>query len=353
MNTVENNQVSDTAALDGKFANHEVDNKNSIRDFLAISWAYLTEKHEDTVPKKPIPVQSITNEQLEVENDDVVYRLGHSSILMKLDGQWILTDPVFSDRASPVQWAGPKRFHQPPISIQDLPTIDVVLISHDHYDHLDKAAVKSLAKKVDHFLVPSKVGALLQKWGVPASKIQEFLWWDSANRGSVEFAFTPTQHFSGRSLTDRNQTLWGSWVIRSSKKSIFFSGDSGYFSGFKEIGNKYGPFDLTMIETGAYNKLWSEVHMFPRQSLQAHIDLKGKMMMPIHNSTFDLSMHRWYEPLEKASNLARSLGVTLVTPVIGQRMSLNESFQSVRWWEQLEVEMEAEPSVQNCFNSAS
>ncbi len=351
MNQSENNPAT-TATLDGKFANHEVDNKNNIRDFLAISWAYLTERKEESVPKKPIPVQSMSSEQLEEETGDVVYRLGHSSVLMKLDNQWVLTDPVFSDRASPVQWMGPKRFHQPPITISELPNIDVVLISHDHYDHLDKAAVKSLAKKVDHFLVPLKVGKLLEKWGVPASKIQEFRWWDSANRGSIEFAFTPTQHFSGRGLTDRNQTLWGSWVIRSSEKSIFFSGDSGYFSGFKEIGEKYGPFDLTMIETGAYSKLWAEVHMFPRQSVQAHMDLQGKVMMPIHNSTFDLSLHRWFEPLEKASNIARSLRVTLVTPVIGQRMSLDESFQSVRWWEQMGTE-HTEATAQTCLNSVS
>lgn len=342
MNTVENHSVADTVTLDGKFANHEVDNKNNIRDFLAISWAYLTERTEESTPKKPIPVQSITTEQLQQESGDVVYRLGHSSVLMQLDNQWILTDPVFSDRASPVQWAGPKRFHQPPVSVEELPDIDVVVISHDHYDHLDKAAVKKLANKVTHFLVPLKVGSLLEKWGVPASKIQEFRWWDSATRGTIDFAFTPTQHFSGRGLTDRNQTLWGSWVIRSSQKSIFFSGDSGYFSGFKDIGEKYGPFDLTMIETGAYSQLWAEVHMFPRQSVQAHIDLKGRVMMPIHNSTFDLSLHRWFEPLEKASNIAKSLNVTMVTPMIGQRMPLNEAFHSAKWWQQPEPEQQTE-----------
>jgi len=351
MNQVETNPVSDAHAQNGKFANHEVDNKNNIRDFLAISWAYLTEKREESSPKKPIPFQSITSDQLNDETNDVVYRLGHSSVLLKLDNQWILTDPVFSDRASPVQWAGPKRFHQPPVSLDELPEIDVVLISHDHYDHLDKAAVKSLSGRVCNFLVPSKVGCLLEKWGIPADKIQEFRWWESTQIASIEFAFTPTQHFSGRGLTDRNQTLWGSWVIRGSEKSIFFSGDSGYFSGFKEIGNRYGPFDLTMIETGAYSKLWSEIHMFPRQSVQAHIDLQGKVMMPIHNSTFDLSLHRWFEPLEKVSNIARSLGVTLVTPKIGERMELGVPYASIRWWEQAVTEVQTEATGERVLNS--
>ena len=353
MNTLESTSQSDIATLDGKFANHEVDNKNNIRDFLAISWAYLTEKKEESAPKKPIPVQRITNAQLNDETYDVIYRLGHSSVLLKLDGQWILTDPVFSDRASPVQWAGPKRFHQPPVSISELPVIDIVLISHDHYDHLDKAAVKQLAEKVNHFLVPLKVGELMIKWGIPEEKIQELKWWESTERNSIEFIFTPTQHFSGRGLKDRNNTLWGSWVIRGNTKSLYFSGDSGYFSGFKEIGDRYGPFDLTMIETGAYSKLWSEIHMFPRESVQAHIDLKGKVMMPIHNSTFDLSLHRWFEPLDKVTNIAQSLGVTIATPKIGERMEIGGAYTSVKWWEQAIAENEINPANQTLCGERS
>ncbi|EKO5122882.1 MBL fold metallo-hydrolase [Vibrio fluvialis] len=338
---------------DGKFANSEVVTKTTMRDFLTISWAYLTADREEAEPKKPIPVQSITTEQLNDESEDVVYRLGHSTVLMKLDGQWILTDPVFSDRASPVQWMGPKRFHDTPISLSELPFIDVVLISHDHYDHLDKAAVKLLADKVGRFLVPLEVGKLMVKWGLPQEKISEFGWWQSATVGETEFVFTPTQHFSGRGLNDRNTTLWGSWVIRGQDKSIFFSGDSGYFGGFKQIGDRFGPFDLTLVETGAYSSLWSEVHMFPRESLQAHLDLKGKVMLPIHNSTFDLSLHRWYEPLEQVTKLARALNVTVTAPMIGERMAIAEPAPLEKWWLSTVNENEPTAETEPCLNTSN
>ncbi|WP_283131909.1 MBL fold metallo-hydrolase [Enterovibrio norvegicus] len=273
-----------------------------------------------------------TAEQLLNEESDVVYRLGHSSVIMKLDGKLVMADPVFSERASPVQFLGPKRFHDTPISLEALPDIDVVVISHDHYDHLDKHSVKTLASKVGMFLVPLKVGQVMRDWGVSAEKITELDWWESETVNGIAYTLTPTQHFSGRGLTDRDSTLWGSWVIKSSENNVYFSGDSGYFKGFKEIGDRFGPFDLTMIETGAYNTLWSHIHMFPEQSVQAHVDLKGKVMMPIHNSTFDLSMHDWDEPLEKSLRIATERGVTLVSPEIGQRLEVGEVLPVVNWW---------------------
>ena len=254
---------------------------------------------------------------------------------MKLDGKLVMTDPVFSDRASPVQWAGPKRFHQTPITLQDLPSIDVVVISHDHYDHLDKASIKELGDKVGTFLVPLKVGQLLVNWGVPKERVVELDWWESHSVDGIEYTLTPTQHFSGRGLTDRDTTLWGSWVINAQQNKVFFSGDSGYFNGFKEIGERYGPFDFTMIETGAYNDLWSAIHMFPEQSVQAHIDVQGKVMMPIHNSTFDLSMHDWNEPMQRALDISEERGVTLVSPEIGQRLALAEPQPVKAWWQYL------------------
>jgi L-ascorbate metabolism protein UlaG (beta-lactamase superfamily) len=275
----------------------------------------------------------MTATQLLEEQDDVIYRLGHSSVLMKLDGKLVMTDPVFSDRASPVQWAGPKRFHQTPITLQDLPSIDVVVISHDHYDHLDKASIKELGDKVGTFLVPLKVGQLLVNWGVPKERVVELDWWESHSVDGIEYTLTPTQHFSGRGLTDRDTTLWGSWVINAQQNKVFFSGDSGYFNGFKEIGERYGPFDFTMIETGAYNDLWSDIHMFPEQSVQAHIDVQGKVMMPIHNSTFDLSMHDWNEPMQRALDISEERGVTLVSPEIGQRLALAEPQPVKAWWQ--------------------
>ncbi|WP_117235354.1 MBL fold metallo-hydrolase [Vibrio maerlii] len=314
------------------FANTELEYKSGLGDILKIAKSYFTTERLNPTPTFDLPVQAITAEQLTEEQEDVIYRLGHSSIAMKIDGQLILTDPVFSDRASPVQWAGPKRFHQTPISLDDLPNIDVVMISHDHYDHLDKATVKQLADRVGVFLAPLKVGQIMINWGIPKEKVVELEWWQSYTVNNVEYVLTPTQHFSGRGLTDRDGTLWGSWVINGQTNKVFFSGDSGYFSGFKEIGDKYGPFDFTMIETGAYNTLWADIHMFPEQSVQAHIDLQGKVMMPIHNSTFDLAMHDWNEPMQQAMELSEQRGVTMVSPEIGQRLEINNPLPLQTWW---------------------
>ena len=322
-----------TPTYPDKFANTELEYKSGLGDMFGIMKAYFTTERANPTPTIEVPVHAMTATQLLEEQDDVIYRLGHSSVLMKLDGKLVMTDPVFSDRASPVQWAGPKRFHQTPIILQDLPNIDVVVISHDHYDHLDKASIKVLGDKVGNFLVPLKVGHLLVNWGVPKEKVIELDWWESHSVDSIEYTLTPTQHFSGRGLTDRDATLWGSWVINAQQHKVFFSGDSGYFNGFKEIGEKYGPFDFTMIETGAYNDLWSDIHMFPEQSVQAHIDVQGKVMMPIHNSTFDLSMHDWNEPMQRALDISEERGVTLVSPEIGQRLAIAEPQPAKAWWQ--------------------
>lgn len=318
--------------LPKKFVNSELEYKSGMSDIFSILKAYVTAERNEPVPRAALPLIPMTAEQLIEEQDDVAYRLGHSSVMMKLDGKLVMTDPVFSDRASPVQWMGPKRFHPTPISLQGLPDIDVVVISHDHYDHLDKGAVKVLAGKVGTFLVPLRVGALLEKWGVDKAKIIELNWWESATVADIEFTLTPTQHFSGRGLLDRDQTLWGSWVINASDKKVFFSGDSGYFNGFKEIGERFGPFDLTMVETGAYNSLWADIHMFPEQSVQAHIDLQGKVMMPIHNSTFDLSMHDWQDPMEQALTISKERDVQMVSPVMGERLVITEPVPVQAWW---------------------
>lgn len=324
-------QEQETPRYPDKFVNSDP-TLNAPENVFEIIKAYFTAERKNPTPTFALPVRSIMAEQLLNEESDVVYRLGHSSVLMKLDGKLVMADPVFSERASPVQFLGPKRFHDTPISLEALPDIDVVVISHDHYDHLDKHSVKTLESKVGMFLVPLKVGQTMREWGVSADKITELDWWESKTVNGITYTLTPTQHFSGRGLSDRDSTLWGSWVIESSEKKVYFSGDSGYFEGFKEIGERFGPFDLTMIETGAYNTLWSHIHMFPEQSVQAHIDLKGKVMMPIHNSTFDLSMHDWDEPLEKSLRIANERGVTLVSPEIGQRLEVGEVLPVVNWW---------------------
>jgi len=317
---------------DGKFRNRQPMHKNGWRKTLQILWRFAFDKPAGTVPAQPIPVQAISTAQLLAAPDRSLFRLGHSTMLLKLRDAFWLTDPVFSERASPLQWIGPKRFHQPPISIADLPPIEGVILSHDHYDHLDHAAILQLAGKVKHFLTPLGVGDTLIKWGVPPEKVQQLDWWQSTRVGSLQLVATPARHFSGRGLSDGNRTLWASWVILEDDLRLFFSGDSGYFDGFREIGRRYGPFDLTMIETGAYDRDWPDVHMQPEQTLQAHLDLGGKHLLPVHNGTFDLALHPWQDPFERIVALAAEKGVPVSTPQMGEMLSVAAPEIGRRWW---------------------
>jgi len=320
----------------GKFINTEPFEQPGFTKTLAIIKRFIFDEKINTEPTRPIPIRNIEVGHLEnnLSQQTAVYRLGHSTILMELNGQIWMTDPVFSERASPVQWAGPKRFHPTPIDLDALPHINGIIISHDHYDHLDKNTIAQIHTKVDGFYVPLGVAQHLLDWGVPASKIHEFDWWQQKQVGDITLVSTPANHFSGRTLTDSNTSLWSSWVIKTPQHKLFFSGDSGYFSGFKEIGNKFGPFDLTMMENGAYDKDWEFVHMTPEQSMQAHQDLRGKVMMPIHNGTFDLAFHEWTDPLERIKQLAFVNKQTLATPQMGERWLLNETTPQTAWWRQ-------------------
>lgn len=324
----------------GKFRNPVPMYKLGTAVTLKLLWTFVFDKPDSTVPAAAVPVQALTRAQLLAASDNSLFRLGHSTLLLKLNKEFFLTDPVFSERASPVQWAGPKRFHQPPISIADLPPIKAVILSHDHYDHLDHAAVLQLAAKTEHFVAPLGVGDTLVEWGVPKEKVQQFDWWQGTTIAGVKLVATPSQHFSGRGVFDGNQTLWTSWVIDAPDVRVFFSGDSGYFDGFRQIGDKYGPFDVTMIETGAYDKLWPDIHMQPEQTLQAHLDLRGKWLMPVHNGTFDLGLHAWHEPFDRIAGLAAKLGVNLATPQMGEAVDLAQPQKGKKWWlAMLEEEM--------------
>ena len=325
----------------GRFVHTEKPYETSLGDLWPIAKSYINNKRTAAKPHQKTPLKQLTRVQLEQGTEDTLYRLGHSTILMRLSGQFVLTDPVFSDRASPVQWAGPKRFHPSPITIEALPDIKVVVISHDHYDHLDKDAIKKLVKKVEYFVAPTNVGKYLIDWGVDKSKVIELSWWESKQIDGLTFVATPAQHFSGRGLFDRNSTLWASWVIKSTNSNLFFSGDGGYFSGFKEIGERFGPFDITLVENGAYNTLWSDIHMMPEQSIQAHLDLQGKAMLPIHNSTFDLSTHDWFEPLERTHDLARQKNISLITPIFGEAVLIKNPTNHYTWWKEMQTDPES------------
>ncbi|WP_339899970.1 MBL fold metallo-hydrolase [uncultured Gilvimarinus sp.] len=316
----------------GRFVNPAKRPESGFGKTVKIFWDFFFNKPDDTVPTASIPVVPITRAELEAAPDNSLYRLGHSTILLKLAGKFWLTDPVFAERASPFSWLGPKRFHAPPIALQELPPIEAVVLSHNHYDHLDEDAVKALADNVGVFLTPLGVGDTLIEWGIDANKVRQLDWWQSQTVAGIHFTATPAQHFSGRGLFDGNSTLWASWVIKTPEINVFFSGDTGYFDGFKTIGEKFGPFDITLMETGAYDERWAYVHMQPEQTLQAHKDLQGRWLLPIHNSTFDLAMHSWHDPLDRINSLAAEAGVALTTPKIGQRLALVNPQAGERWW---------------------
>lgn len=336
---VDNNTTKDelpqSHQVDGKYQNVHPVMTRSIGNWPAIAKDWLTNKHKLSEPEYGlIPVQMMNADELVHGEGISFYRLGHSTILLSIDQQWLLIDPVFSKRVSPVQWAGPKRFHDTPISIEALPAIDAVIISHDHYDHLDKGSIQKLKDKVSRFVVPLGVDQHLRNWGVAANKIDALNWWQSVAVNTVTVTATPAQHFSGRGMADADHTLWASWAIKGEQGKVFYSGDGGYSDGFKTIGEQLGPFDLTFVETGAYNTLWANVHMMPEQSVQAHVDVRGEYMVPVHNSTFDLALHAWYEPLERVSVAANEHNVRTITPIIGQRVELSQPPKDM-WWKAL------------------
>ncbi|MFQ3322900.1 MAG: L-ascorbate metabolism protein UlaG (beta-lactamase superfamily) [Pseudomonadales bacterium] len=317
----------------GAFNNDPVPASNNTTAFGFMK-RYLLEAKIDAEPTQPIPLKLVSYQDVINLADDTpaIYRLGHSSLLLKIAGKIILIDPMFSQRASPFSFIGPKRFHPVPLNIDDFAEIDAVIISHDHYDHLDKQTIKKLSSKTKQFLVPLGVGKYLKEWGVASDKVNELDWWQNIALDEIKFTATPAQHFSGRGLSNRNETLWASWVITTPTHNIFYSGDGGYFDGFKKIGEVLGPFNLAILENGAYDENWPSVHMMPEQTIQAHKDLNADVLLPVHNSTFDLAFHPWYDPLEKLSALAQEQNISLATPVIGQPYLLDSEVPAEHWW---------------------
>lgn len=291
----------------------------------------------DTVPTAPVPVRRLSAQILDDLSGDAnhVIRLGHSSLLLKLQGKYWLVDPVFSERASPVRFAGPRRYSQLPLRLEELPDIEGVVISHDHYDHLDAHTIAFLSLRARRYLVPLGVKTRLVGMGVPAHRITELDWWQSVALDGLVITATPAQHFSGRSPWDTNRTLWASWVFESAGQRIFFSGDSGYFNGFQQIGERFGDFDVVCIENGAYDPAWPTVHMQPHETLQAFRDLRAKVLVPIHNSSFDLAFHAWWAPMDAIAQLAAKQGVVLATPAFGEPVTVGRARVNQRWWEEI------------------
>ena len=291
------------------------------------------------VPKGPLPSMDPTDRWRKKPRSGLrTTWLGHSTVLVEIDGVRVLTDPVWGLRASPSQWAGPKRFQPVPVAVRSLPPLDAVVISHDHYDHLDYTTIRALAKRDMPFVTSLGVGAHLEAWGVPAHRIVELDWWESYALPKVDLTVTaaPSQHFSGRGLRSRNSTLWSSMVIRSRRHAVFFSGDTGLTTEYAAIRKRLGPFDLVMLEVGAFHPAWGHIHLGPENALEAWALLGKSAFLPVHWGTFSLAMHAWDEPAETLLALGPKRGVPLVMPRLGEAVEPAQMEKVSPWWRAVE-----------------
>ena len=260
--------------------------------------------------------------------------LGHSMSLIRVSGITILTDPVFSKRASPVSFSGPQSFKlENPLHPEDLPKPDIILISHDHFDHLDHKTIRDHFNEVSTFLVPLGLRDHLERWGIRPEQIREFDWWEEAMiTDKLSIVATPAQHFSGRRRQD-NHTLWCSWVIRGAGVKLYFSGDTGYGDHFRAIGNKFGPFDLALMECGAYGKYWPNIHMKPEETVQASEDIRASAVLPIHWGKFNMAFHPWKEPIQRFITASEIHKVNYTTPLIGEQIIIGSPLPKKTWWD--------------------
>jgi L-ascorbate metabolism protein UlaG (beta-lactamase superfamily) len=275
---------------------------------------------------------------------------GHSSILIEIDGKRVLTDPMWSERASPISWLGPKRWYPPALELRDLPALDAVVISHDHYDHLDYQTIRALDARGTRFVVPLGVGAHLEYWGVPAARIVELDWWEKTELGELGIVATPARHASGRFLTDKDATLWAGYAFVGPRHRAYYSGDTGSFPALGEIGERLGPFDVTLIEAGQYHRSWPDWHIGPEQAVRAHELVRGKVMLPVHWALLGLAYHGWTEPIERTVLAAGKQRAQLLTPRPGQAVEPTQFAQSSRWWPDLPWESAEQSPVVSTQN---
>ena len=287
------------------------------------------------VPRAPLPVENpLSTWMTPAESGLRVTWLGHSTMLLESDGARVLTDPVFGDYASPVSFAGRKRFHPVPAALEQLPPLDAVLLSHDHYDHLCRPTMRRLAKQGVPIITSLGVGARLEDFGFDPALITELDWLEQHTLpgGRMSFTATPAQHFSGRGVSDRNATLWSSWVIETSSHRLFFSGDTGLTDELSMIGERFGPFELSMIEIGASNPAWADIHLGPVNAMRAFEMLGGGTLLPIHWGTFDLALHPWDEPVETLLYTAAASGARVITPPLGRSIEPSQVESATPWW---------------------
>ncbi|MFD8756836.1 MBL fold metallo-hydrolase [Kitasatospora sp. NPDC059577] len=304
------------------------------RSPLEITRAQLTGDKTRRFPAAAVPVHRLLPDDLAAPPASGLRLtwLGHATALAEIGGRRVLIDPVWGERCSPFAWTGPKRLHPVPLPLSELGPVDVVVVSHDHYDHLDMATVRALIGTEAVFAVPLGVGAHLEHWGVPAGRIVELDWWESAEVAGLTLTATPARHYCSRGPRTSSLFLWASWVVSGGGHRIFHSGDTGYFPGFAEIGRRLGPFDATMMQVGAYSDFWPEVHMTPEEGVRAHLDLGGALLLPIHWCTFNLALHPWDEPAERVVTAARTLGARLAVPRPGKPFEPADPPALRLWW---------------------
>ncbi|MCR1023475.1 MBL fold metallo-hydrolase [Cellulophaga baltica] len=323
----------------GIFNNHRAVPKDlNFSETLKLSYTFLTTKVPNGRPKKDLKVHKL--DSAAVANYTKEARLvwyGHSSFLLQLKGKTILLDPMLGKVAAPHPLLGANRFNTDfPLAVEKLGTIDAVIFSHDHYDHLDYETILKIKDKTKQFYVPLGLGVHLEAWGVSKNKITELDWWQETQLEELTLVCTPAQHFSGRKFNTTQSTLWSSWVIQSADENIYFSGDSGYASHFKEIGKKYGPFDIALMECGQYDKMWPDIHMMPEETAQAGIDIKARKIMPIHWAGFKLALHDWTDPVTRLKVAADKLNLPILTPKLGAEIRVKDSINTTsNWWQGL------------------
>lgn len=287
-------------------------------------------------PPGPLPSVPVHAEVLagRAHGDLRVTWLGHSTTLVEIDGRRVLLDPVWSERASPLQFSGPRRFQPVPVPLADLPLPDVIVLSHDHYDHLDRASVLELARRGARFVTALGVGAHLEGWGVASEQVTELDWWEHAEAATgLTVRALPARHFSGRTPFDRNATLWASWSIEAGPHRLYFGGDGGFDGeAFAEIGRRAGPFDITLLEIGAFDPAWASIHLGPENAVRAHALLGGRALLPVHWGTFNLGLHAWDAPVEELLVAARGTDVRLALPQIGQSVVAGGELPASPWW---------------------
>ena len=283
-------------------------------------------------PTHAVPLVRTPHTELTSEGLSVVW-YGHSSALVEIEGKRVLFDPVWSERCSPSDLVGPKRLHPVPVPLEDLAVLDAFVFFLVHYDHLDMPTVKRLVKLSDApFLVPLGVGAHLESWGVPAERIVELDWNDSVTVAGIRFVATAARHFSGRGFS-RDGTLWASWAVLGQQRKVFYTGDSGYWDGYRRIGDEHGPFDATLIQIGAYGDGWPDIHMTPEDGARTHVDVRGGVLIPLHWCTFNLAIHDWSEPVERLWLEAKARDLRLAVPRPGERIDVDEPPAVDAWWQ--------------------